>query len=1013
MPAFGVGDAVLDVRTGETGVVREVDDSVAGVLYLIQVPSGGQYVPEARLAPARRDPLDLLRSGATGNLGAFHRRLQGLLLQHAYQFDPYSGLTSARVEPMPHQVGVAARVLDKVRPRMLLADEVGLGKTIEAGLVIKELLAREIAERVLIVCPAGLLTQWKYELESKFNEDFTILDANALRFYTEQGFPNPFLGTARALCSSHLARRKDRAAQIVEADWQLVVVDEAHHLAPRPDPNLLYRLVEQLSERAYGLLLLTATPIQLRARELFDLLELVEPGTFRSVADFEARRHQIPKLNRLWKKLKDWPILGSQERRDLFLYQPGRMRELGLTSERQCDDKSRRDAACERLELEHPYINAMVRNRKDVLEIGVRRQASVIACPQSQVEAETYQEVTTYLRDEYDAATRKGHRTARSLLMVTYLKILCSSSAALADSLEARITKLTKQKRSRKHSAMDLEELAEKDLDDFVDTLNTEADAVAEEVQTLRGLVRRLEHVEDTKLIHLLERLARILDERPDEKVLIFTQFLGTQRFLEQRIGERYKVMVFNGRMSKEDKDRVTRQFRTEAPVMIATEAGGEGRNFQFCHILINYDLPWNPMRVEQRIGRLDRIGQSHVVRVENLVAVGTIEQRVEDVLRRRINVFEESIGALEPILGPTLERHFEDAALGSGADLDRRFEGIDLDLEQRRFHTAVMEEQLDDFIMDQQSFRRDQAALIIHKRSGTLLPDLRAFVAGQVKAMKDGAVVAHSEGGEVLTMPHSLSRKARWRYRGTFDPKEAAELEDIDFFAFGHPAIDRLLAAAIESAEDRLVACYQVVGDEDFAGLELICKIITEGLRRNAHIVAVRVDEHGRGSVRPLSRWTVKSSKLPRDELPFGHRSDRLEHAIRQARTLLAEHLKVVVHQDQEVARRWHQREVQREDRIYEKRHAAAQVELRAAREQWEAKRKSRDPGDQQILPALLGKAEKAAERLQGIDEAREEAIHRLQEQLDLLPSFEILAASLIRVTARPRGSGRRLSDT
>jgi ERCC4-related helicase len=1008
MPVFRVGDAVIDIRTDEAAVVRDVDESVAGVLYLVEFPSGRRYVPEARLAPARRDPLDLLRSDASGDVNAFHRRLQGLLLQHAYQFDPYSGLNSARVEPMPYQVGVAARVLDKVRPRMLLADEVGLGKTIEAGLVIKELLAREIAERVLVLCPAGLLTQWKYELESKFNEEFTILDANALRFYSQQGFTNPFLGTSKALCSTHLARRKERAAQIIEADWHLVVVDEAHHLAPRPDPNLLYRLVEQLSDQTYGLLLLTATPIQLRARELFDLLELVEPGTFQSEFDFEAKRHLIPKLNRLWKQLKDWPILSSQERRDLFLYQPGRMRELGLTSEGQCDDKSIRDAACERLELEHPYVNAMVRNRKDVIEVGVRREASVIACPQSPLEAEIYQEVAAYLRDEYDAAIQQKHRT-RGLLMVTYLKMLSSSSAALADSFRNRINKLTNLMQGRKHTRMDLEELADKDLDDFVDTLNAEAAAVVEEVQTLRRLVGRLDQVEDTKLLHLLERLARIFAEHPDQKVLIFTQFLGTQRLLEQRIGERYKVAIFNGRMSKDDKDRATRQFRTEAPVMVATEAGGEGRNFQFCHMLTNYDLPWNPMRVEQRIGRLDRIGQSHIVRVENLVAVGTIEERVEGVLRRRINVFEESIGGLDPILGPQLERDFEHAALGHGADLDRRFEGIEHDLEQRRFHAAEMEEQLDDFIMDQQSFRRDQAAVILHKRNGTLLPDLRALVAAQVKAMKDGSLVPHSEGGEVLTLPHLLSRKAKWRYRGTFDPREAAELEEIDFFAFGHPAIDRILNAAMEPSDQRLFASYQCVDDEEFAGIELVCRITTEGLRRNAHIRAVRVDEHGHGSVRHLSRWTVRSSKLVPDQLPFDRQPDRLEVAIKQATALLAEHTSDVVHQDQKAARRWHRREVERENRIYEKRLAAAQVELASAYAVWESKNQSADLGDQQILPALLGKADKAAQRIQSIEEAHRAAIHELQEQLELLPAFEILAASLIRVTSRTRNSAKR----
>jgi ATP-dependent helicase HepA len=241
----------------------------------VQFARASKYVPADQLEPVSFDPVDRLRERSIGQPGAFHLRLRALLLEHAYRHDAYSGLTNARIAPKAHQVSVAARVLEKVRPRMLLADEVGLGKTIEAALVLKELLARRIAQRILVICPASLLTQWEYELRSKFNEEFMHVDSLTLKYFEKQGHSNPFLAFDKAVCSVHLARSKGRADQIIEAGWDVVVVDEAHHLAPRPTPNKLFGLIDDLSTRVLGLLLLTATPIQLRASELFHLVELV------------------------------------------------------------------------------------------------------------------------------------------------------------------------------------------------------------------------------------------------------------------------------------------------------------------------------------------------------------------------------------------------------------------------------------------------------------------------------------------------------------------------------------------------------------------------------------------------------------------------------------------------------------------------------------------------------------------------------------------------------------------
>jgi SNF2-related domain len=419
---FTKGDQVVDRRTEEVGVVLRVELAGRSTIYRVQFASGSRYLGEEQLKTATLDPLDRLRERSLGHPHAYHLRLRALLLEHAYRYDAYSGLANARIEPKPHQVFVAARVLGKVRPRMLLADEVGLGKTIETALVLKELLARRIVQRILVVCPASLLTQWEHELRSKFNEEFTLVDSLTLRYLQKQGHANPFLAVDKAICSVHLARSRGKAEQIIEAGWDVVVVDEAHHLAPRPNKNKLYGLVEQLSTSVFGLLLLTATPIQLRAMELFHLVELVEPGTFTDLGEFERRRTGIPKLNALWKALADWPVLADAERREVLDVHRALLEETVTTADGRLDrslenDKARR-AAQRSLEGRHPYLNVMVRNRKGVLGLGVRREARIVRCPQSEAEAATYEAVIAYLRDQYDMAIG-SRNNARGFLMVT------------------------------------------------------------------------------------------------------------------------------------------------------------------------------------------------------------------------------------------------------------------------------------------------------------------------------------------------------------------------------------------------------------------------------------------------------------------------------------------------------------------------------------------------------------------------------------------------------------------
>jgi len=304
-----------------------------------------------------------------------------------------------------------------------------------------------------------------------------------------------------------------------------------------------------------------------------------------------------------------------------------------------------------------------------------------------------YDDVAEYLREGYNRA-RADKNMALGFVMVTYQKMLASSSHAVRQSFRRRIARLRAQLAGaveRKGNPLGEGQLEEfRDAEEATAALEELEDAMLDldglrwEIQRLEELVDRLGTVRDSKAAQLLAALDVVFQRRRDEKVIVFTQFIETQEFLAAMLEHnQYTVSKFNGRMSLEEKEEAVRRFRERDQILISTEAGGEGRNFQFCHLMVNYDLPWNPMRVEQRIGRLDRIGQRYPVHIYNLYCAGTIEQRVLNVLDRRIGLFEESVGSLDPILGE-VERDIERLVLSHVDRFDEAFEHFEVGLEQR-----------------------------------------------------------------------------------------------------------------------------------------------------------------------------------------------------------------------------------------------------------------------------------------------------------------------------------------
>ena len=453
-----------------------------------------------------------------------------------------------------HQEKVAFRVLREMHGRAILADEVGLGKTIEAGLILKEYVLRGLVHRALILVPPSLATQWREEMREKFGLSFEILRSLA------DWERAPFL-----IASIDTAKRKVHEARTRDHSWDMVIVDEAHRLKNRTSQN--WRFAVGLRKKY--MLLLTATPVQNDLDELFNLVSLLTPGALPAYDEFLAR------------------FVATSDRRV-----PARVPEL------------------QRL-----LQGVMVRHRRGLAFSLPPRRVHSVAVRLSTEERHLYDHVTEFVRDAMGSSSGRMLLPARLTLTVLQREIGSSSFAAV-QTLE-------------KMTAGPLFSDEEKDR---LAALRDEARAVQENV----------------KARHLLTLLAST-----EEKVLVFTQYLRTLRYLQDLLeADGHSVAAYFGGLSLSGKDEAVRRFQGGTRVFLSTEAGGEGRNLQFARTLVNYDLPWNPLRIEQRIGRVHRLGQTREVHVMNLWALGTVEEYLIELLDRKIHMFELVVGELDLILG-------------------------------------------------------------------------------------------------------------------------------------------------------------------------------------------------------------------------------------------------------------------------------------------------------------------------------------------------------------------------
>ncbi|MDR1535267.1 MAG: DEAD/DEAH box helicase [Planctomycetota bacterium] len=535
------------------------------------------------------------------------------------------------VEHMPHQIETVRRVLRYFRGRVLLADEVGLGKTIEACLLLREYLLRGLARRVLILTPAPLVTQWREELAVKFGLEFAVPDGTA----------DAWASSDRLLSSIGLAKSRRHFAAVTTCRWDLVIVDEAHHCKNRNTLN--WKLVNELKRR--HLFLLTATPVQNDLIEMYNLLTLLEPGHLKTERDF--RMNYVTRGNPRDPK--------------------NREKLRGLLGE------------------------VMIRNTRSLVNINLPpRYAQTFRITPGEEEGILYREVERYLRGrrppiepaEGNSPESAEERRPRNGMAGGLGGEVSPTGApkggkegdkaanGVSPALANRLPPLSRMQINHLLMAAGSHPAT---LAPMLERLAASDPAVSRLAERARGLAESSKE----------KRLLSLLRERPSGKALVFACFSETLARLERTLSAAgIPAAVFSGRQTAAEKDEAVRRFRETVPVLLCSESGGEGRNLQFADTLVNFDLPWNPMRIEQRIGRVHRIGQTREVFVFNLAAEGTLESRILSILDDKIRMFELVVGEVGGILG-NLDggEEFETIVLdmwlrsASAFELDSRFD--------------------------------------------------------------------------------------------------------------------------------------------------------------------------------------------------------------------------------------------------------------------------------------------------------------------------------------------------
>ncbi len=667
--------------------------------------------------------LDVESEFVSGNFGSkkgFSKLLTYKKLISSIRNNIYA-LYASKTEFHAYQYKPLLKFLESPDQRLLIADEVGLGKTIESGLILIEQRARNPISRILIVCPSSLTRKWRDEMRIRFDEEFEIMNKFRLEEFLEDFYRDGNSIKLRGICSLQLLRNKEILAQIDETNpsFDLVVIDEAHHL--RNYSTLSNRMGRLLATLTDGMILLTATPIHLGSEDLFNLFKILRPGEYENFFLFQRRLNlnkyiidaerailsSPPNIQSCLSSLKE---LRNTEENERFENDPVYCRTISHLEDDQHLSSRRKIIELHRdINSLSMTSNILTRTRKREFQKLSKRTAQTLSHNFTPEEKRFYDAVTSYVRSQYE---HYGYFGIGVFVAMNYQRQVASCIPAMVKHYQEQL-----QINGNDSEVTDLE------IEDWISNNNYDED-YQDNHKELLELIESCQITDgiDSKYDNFVEQIKKLEHAETGRKILIFSYYKKTLNYLSDRLSmDGLRNVVIHGDVEPQDRYDLIDKFREDSDIkiLLSSEVGSEGLDFQFCHIMVNYDLPWNPMKVEQRIGRLDRFGQkSDRIIILNIVTSDTIEERILNRLYNRINIFTESIGDLEPILGEKLHNlHLEllKSHLDEGEESERIKQVADA-IERERQQTEKLEKESTKLIGFDDYFNQELGRLTKYK---------------------------------------------------------------------------------------------------------------------------------------------------------------------------------------------------------------------------------------------------------------------------------------------------------
>lgn len=644
------GDFVFDIIEKANVKILEKIEAWGYVSYKVFNPSTG------RVYKATEEQL----SSTGSNTQYDENYLRYVVLLSKIKNETADGFLSSLASgiiPLPHQLHVLNRAMENNNIRYILADEVGLGKTIEAGMIIRELKSRGLVSRILIVCPTGLVTQWSSEMQEKFHEKFQVVlpsDYDTIRRLTDNedvyGQFDQVISPMDSIkpIEKHAGwsqekveqYNKERIYSIINSGWDLIIIDEAHRVAGSSGEVARYKLGNLLSQASPYLLLLSATPHNGKTEPFLRLIRLLDAELFPNAKSIV--REQVA------------PFLIRTEKRE-----------------------------------------AIDNNGNLLFKKRLTHLVTISWDERNGLQRELYEMVSAYVAKTYNKALRNRKKNMCMIfLLIIMQRMVTSSTAAIRQSLERRLNVLLEQ--STYIGNLKEEDLDELNIEDGVeDAIKAVSLNIEQEIEELKQIISLAKQAQfqnqDAKVEPLLNEIDTILSEDRTQKVIIFTEFVATQAYLQELLTKRgYSVTILNGGMSIDERNAAMQEFKNSTGIFISTDAGGEGLNLQFANIIINYDLPWNPMKIEQRCGRVDRIGQQRDVHIYNFILGETVENRVREVLEEKLSVIFKEMGVdkfSDVLDSEVAECDFTDVyirSIGNASQVEKNLYPIEAEMKQQ-----------------------------------------------------------------------------------------------------------------------------------------------------------------------------------------------------------------------------------------------------------------------------------------------------------------------------------------